>query len=166
MASTPEPQATAQATSRSAAEIGFAILLTFAAVGVATVAWSYPLESAVFPLTIAAALGLFGAWIGVRETLRRQQGRPTRGTFVAHGRRFAVGVAAIVLYIAVVSAVGFIVPSLIVGVALPAAVGFRRYALSLAVAATCVLMILVIFVFALERPLPPDILAPLWSLLR
>lgn len=152
--------------SRSLAELGFAALLVAGAAGAVVMASAYPGESAAYPIAIAAGVGGLGIWIGLRELLARRRDHATPGSFAAHGPRLLIGLAALVIYFAAVSLVGFILPSLVLGVALPAAVGFRRWRLSAVVAAISVASILLIFVLALERPIPPDILSPIRDWLR
>ena len=152
--------------SRSLVEIAFACILIAGAIGVIATAWRYPGESATYPVVIGAALAGLGCWILLREVLRRRQGHATPGHFAEHGPRLAIGLAALVLYFLAVSQIGFILPSVALGVLLPASVGFRRWGLSLVVAVVSVVAILLIFVLALERPIPPDILSPLGRLLR
>lgn len=152
--------------SRSLAEITFAILLIAGAAAVIITASGYPGESATYPVVIGAALAGLGCWVLVREVLRRRQGHATPGSFAEHAPRLAIGLAALVLYVLAVSLVGFILPSVALGVLLPASVGFRRWGLSFGVAVISVVSILLIFVLALERPIPPDILSPLGRLFR
>lgn len=163
------PQAASDAArsgARSLAEIGFAALLVATAVAVIATAASYPSESAAYPITIGAGIAALGLWIGLRELVRRQRGNPTPGSFAEHGPRLAIGVATLVAYFVAVSLLGFILPSLALCVLLPAAVGFRRWGLSAAVAIISVVFILLVFVYALERPIPPDILSPFLGRLR
>ena len=152
--------------SRSLAEIAFACLLITGALGVVATASAYPGESATYPVVIGAALAGLGSWILLREALRRRQGRAMAGSFAEHGSRLAIGLTALVLYVIAVSQIGFILPSVALGVLLPASVGFRRWRLSFVVAVVSVVAILLIFVLALERPIPPDILSPLGRLFR
>lgn len=152
--------------SRSHAEIGFAIILMAVAAAVIVTASAYPGESATYPVIIGAGLGLLGGWVGLREILRRRQGHAMAGSFAEHGPRLAIGLAALVLYMLAVSQIGFILPSVALGVVLPACVGFQRWRLSLTVAIISVVAILLIFVLGLERPIPPDILSPLGKFFR
>ncbi|PZU91864.1 MAG: hypothetical protein DI527_11450 [Chelatococcus sp.] len=152
--------------SRSHAEIAFAAILIAGAVGVIVMASGYPGESATYPVVIGVGLAGLGSWILLREVLRRRQAQATPGSFAEHGPRLAIGLAALVLYVLAVSQIGFIVPSVALGVLLPASVGFRRWGLSVVVAVVSVVVILLIFVLALERPIPPDILSPLGRYFR
>lgn len=152
--------------SRSLAEIVFAAILVAVALGVMAMASEYPGESATYPFVIGSGMAGLGCWIGLREILRRRRNDATPGGFAEHGPRLAIGLAAILIYVVAVSLVGFILPSVALGVLLPASVGFRRWGLSLAVAIVSVAAILLIFVLALERPIPPDILSPLVRLFR
>lgn len=152
--------------SRSLAEIVFALVLIALAASVVLTASDYPGESAIFPIVIGAGIGALASWIGLREILRRRRGRPTAGSFAEHAPRLAVGLAALVLYTIAVSQIGFILPSIALGVLLPAAAGFRRWGLSFVVAIVSVVSILLIFVLALERPIPPDLLSPLGKFFR
>jgi hypothetical protein len=152
--------------SRSPVEIVFALLLVAVSVGVIAMASSYPVESAAYPVAIASGMAVLGLWIAAREVLRRQRGNPTPGAFAEHGPRLAIGIAALVAYFAAVSLIGFILPSLALCVLLPAAVGFRRWGLAATVGVVCVVSILLIFVYALGRPIPEDLLSPLLAKLR
>lgn len=163
---TPNAPGAPEGRSRSLAEIGFAATLVAAAAAVIATASRYPAESAAYPVVIGAGMAALGGWIGLREILRRRRGRPTPGRFAEHAPRLAIGVAGLVAYFAAVGLVGFILPSLALCVLLPAAAGFRRWGLSAAVAVVSVVVILAIFVYALERPLPPDLLSPFLGRLR
>lgn len=152
--------------SRSPVEIVFALVLVAVSVAVIATASNYPVESAAYPIAIAAGMAVLGLWIAAREFLRRQRGTPTPGAFAEHGPRLAIGIAALVVYFAAVSLIGFILPSLALCVLLPAAVGFRRWGLAAVVGLVCVVSILLIFVYALGRPIPEDLLSPLLAKLR
>lgn len=152
--------------SRSPAEVGFALALVAVSAGVIAMASSYPLESAAYPVAIAGGMAVLGCWIALRELLRRRHGHPTQGGFAQHAPRLTIAVAALVAYFGAVSLIGFILPSLALCVLLPAAAGFRRWGLSAIVAVICVVSILAIFVYALGRPIPPDILSSFLGRLR
>lgn len=158
--------AAAEGRSRSPVEIVFALVLVAVSLAVIAMASSYPVESAAYPVAIAAGMAVLGLWIAVREILRRQRGNPTPGAFAEHGPRLAIGIAALVAYFAAVSLIGFILPSLALCIFLPAAVGFRRWGLAAVVGVVCVVSILLIFVYALGRPIPEDLLSPLLAKLR
>lgn len=161
------PEASSQqGRSRSLAEIGFATILVATSVAVIAMASTYPAESAAYPVAIGIGMAVIGCWIALREILQRRRGNPMQGSFAEHAPRLAVGVAALVAYFAAVSLIGFILPSLALCVLLPAAVGFQRWRLSAIVAVVCVVSILAIFVYALERPIPADVLSPLLGRLR
>ena len=161
-----EVPASAGAGSRSAAELAFAAVLVLVGAGAVVMASQFPGESAAYPMTVAAGVTGLGLWIGLRELLARRRDQATPGSFAEHGPRLLIGFTALVIYFAAVSLIGFILPSLVLGVALPAAVGFTRWRLSAIVAIVSVVAILLIFVLALERPIPPDILSPLRDWLR
>jgi hypothetical protein len=152
--------------SRSHAEIAFAAVLIAGAIGTIVTASSYPGDSATYPVVIGVGMASLASWILLRELLRRRQSRATPGSFAEHGPRLAIGLAALVFYVFAVSQIGFILPSIALGILLPASVGFRRWGLSLGVAVVSVTAILLIFVLALERPIPPDILSPLGRFFR
>lgn len=152
--------------SRSLVEIGFAAALAAASAALIATAATYPAESATYPVTIGAGMMVLACWIGLREILRRRRGNPLPGGFAEHAPRLAIGIAALVLYFAAVSLIGFILPSLALCVLLPAAAGFRRWGLSAIVAVVSVATILAIFVYALGRPIPPDTLSPFLGWLR
>jgi hypothetical protein len=152
--------------SRSPVEIVFALILVAVSLAVIATASRYPVESAAYPIAIASGMALLGLWIAVREILRRLRSSPTPGAFAEHGPRLAIGIAALVAYFAAVSLIGFILPSLALCILLPAAVGFRRWGLAAVVGVVCVVSILLIFVYALGRPIPEDLLSPLLAKLR
>lgn len=152
--------------SRSPVEIVFALVLVAVSVAVIATASSYPVESAAYPIAIASGMAVLGLWIALREILCRQRGNPTPGAFAEHGPRLTIGIAALVAYFTAVSLIGFILPSLALCVFLPAAVGFRRWGLAAVVGVVCVVSILLIFVYALGRPIPEDLLSPLLAKLR
>lgn len=152
--------------SRSPVEIAFALALVAVSIGAIAIASSYPVESAAYPVAIAAGTAVLGLWIALRELLRRRHGAPTRGAFAHHAPRLVVAVAALVVYFAAVGLIGFILPSLALCILLPAAAGFRRWGLSALVGIVCVVAILLIFVYALGRPIPDDLLSPLLAKLR
>ena len=145
--------------SRSPVEIVFALVLVAVSLAVIAMASSYP-------VAIASGMAVLGLWIAAREALRRQRGTPTPGAFAEHGPRLAIGIAALVAYFAAVSLIGFILPSLALCVLLPAAAGFRRWGLAAVVGVVCVVSILLLFVYALGRPIPDDLLSPLLAKLR
>ena len=152
--------------SRSPVEIVFALVLVAVSLAVIATASSYPVESAAYPVAIASGMAVLGLWIAAREILRRQRGTPTPGAFAEHGPRLTIGIAALVAYFAAVSLIGFILPSLALCILLPAAAGFRRWGLAAVVGVVCVVSILLIFVYALGRPIPEDLLSPLLAKLR
>lgn len=152
--------------SRSLAEIVFALALVAVAFAVIATASSYPAESAAHPVAIAAGIAVLGLWIAAREILRRRRGQPAPGAFAHHAPRLAVAVAALVAYFAAIGLIGFILPSLALCILLPAAAGFRRWGLAALVGIVCVVAILLIFVYALGRPIPDDLLSPLLAKLR
>lgn len=158
--------AAAEGRSRSPVEIVFALALVAVSLAVIATASIYPFESAAFPVAIAAGMAVLGLWIAAREVLRRLQSKPTPGAFAEHGPRLAIGIAALVAYFAAIGLIGFILPSLALCVFLPAAVGFRRWGLAAVVGVVCVVSILLIFVYALGRPIPEDLLSPLLAKLR
>lgn len=152
--------------SRSPVEIVFALVLVAVSLAIVAMASSYPVESAAYPVAIASGMTVLGLWIAAREILRRQRGKPTPGAFAEHGPRLAIGIAALVAYFAAVSLIGFILPSLALCILLPAAAGFRRWGLAAVVGVVCIVSILLIFVYALGRPIPEDLLSPLLAKLR
>ena len=158
--------AAAEGRSRSPAEIVFALALVAVSLAVIALASRYPAESAAYPMAIAAGMAVLGLWIALREILRRRRRSPTPGPFAHHLPRLAVAVAALFAYFAAVSLIGFILPSLVLCVLLPAASGFRRWGLSAMVGLVSVVAILLLFVYALGRPIPEDLLSPLLAMLR
>lgn len=158
--------AVSEGRSRSPVEIVFALALVAVSLAVIVTAARYPAESAAYPTAVAAGMATLGLWIAAREILRRRRGHPAPGAFAQHGPRLAIAIAGLVAYFAAVSLIGFILPSLALCVLLPAAAGFRRWDLSAVVGVVCVIAILLIFVYALGRPIPEDLLSPLLAKLR
>lgn len=152
--------------SRSPVEIAFALALVAVCLAVIAIASRYPAESAAYPIAIAAGMAALGLWIAAREILRRRRGNPAPGAFALHGPRLAIAIAGLAAYFAAVSLIGFILPSLALCMLLPAAAGFRRWGLSAVVGIVSVVAILLIFVYALGRPIPEDLLSPLLAKLR
>lgn len=149
------------ARTRSLAEIAFAAALFAAAGAVIWTARDYPAESAAYPQVLGVALALGALAIAAREIWCSRRGHATPGTFAIHGGRLLLGMAALFVYILGVATIGFVLPSLALGVLLPAVVGFRRHWVSILTVAVSLAAILLIFVVALERPIPPDILSEL-----
>ena len=142
------------------------MILIAGASAVIVTAWRYPGESATYPMVIGAGVAGLGGWILLRELLRRRQGQATAGHFAEHGPRLAIGLAALVALFRSPSArSASSCRASRLASCFPPASASRRWGLSLTVAVISVVSILLIFVLALERPIPTDILSPLGRLL-
>lgn len=146
------------------AEIGFATALVGVAVWAFVEAGNYPGFSGAYPQVLAALLAAAAAFLTVR-TLRKGEVEGPSRLFI-HTGRFALGAALIVLYVVGISLLGYILPSLAIGIAAPLLLGFRNVPLAVAVAVGTVLAIILIFFVLLDRPLPPDVFDPILALLR
>lgn len=152
--------------SRSNAEIAVAAILVAAAAGLFWTASGYPRESAVYPQVLAGLLAAFGLAMAARELVRRLHGRPAGGRFVVHAGRLVIALAAVLVYVGAIAAIGFLIPSLVFGTALPLAAGYRRLWVSATTTVIALAFILLVFVVLLERPLPPDVLSGLIEAVR
>lgn len=150
--------------SRRHAELGFAAALVVAAGFLFLQAADYPGVTGSYPRTLSILLGIGGLLMLVR-TLRQHNPDDEQPLFERPGRVY-LGAAAVLLYIAAVSYIGYLIPSLILGIAVPYALGYRNLRHSALVVTATLAFIVLVFVVALQRPIPRDLLDPLLAVLR
>lgn len=147
------------------ADLGFAVLLIGAAIGAFAKAGGYPGASGAYPKVLAVLLAIGGALVALRSL--RQGARADDGTrLFLHPGRFVLGVAALVAYVIGIDLLGYLLPSLILGVTVPLLLGYRNLPLILSVTLGTIVFIVIVFFILLARPLPPDVLDPLLEVLR
>jgi hypothetical protein len=150
--------------SRRHAELGFAAALVAAAGFFFLQAADYPGVTGSYPRTLSILLGIGGLLMLVR-TLRQQNPDDEQPLF-ERPERVYLGAAAVLLYIAAVSYIGYLIPSLILGIAVPYALGYRNLRHSALVVTATLAFIVLVFVVALQRPIPRDLLDPLLAVVR
>ena len=147
------------------ADLGFAVLLIAAAIGAFAKAGGYPGASGTYPKVLAVLLAIGAALVALRSL--RQLARPDdRARLFLHPGRFVLGVAALVAYVIGIDLLGYLLPSLILGVSVPLLLGYRNLPLILGVTLGTIVFIVIVFFILLARPLPPDVLNPLLEVLR
>lgn len=149
---------------RKQGEIGFAAALLAVAGAAFVKAADYPGASGTYPRVIAVCLGIGAVLVLVRAAL---QSRPAdREPFFTHLGRFALGFAVLGCYILAIDTIGYVIPSLLLGILLPLALRFRDLRMAVLASFATMIFILVVFVVILKRPLPVDVLDPLLGVLR
>lgn len=134
----------------------------FIGIGVAA-AWmatSYRGAGGTYPAVLGIILTLFGAAVAlkaVRAASSRE--RP----LVEAPVKLITAVAAAALYLALVVPLGFYTASLLLMLALPIALGFRRWDFALIVAAVFISLVYLVFSALLEKPLPREALLSLFG---
>nr|WP_246787957.1 tripartite tricarboxylate transporter TctB family protein [Agrobacterium sp. AGB01] len=150
--------------SRRHAELGFAAALVAAAGFLFLQAADYPGVTGSYPRTLSVLLGI-GGLLTVVRTLRQLNPDDNQPLFERPGRVY-LGAVAVLFYVAAVSYIGYLIPSLILGIALPYALGYRTLRHSALVVTATLAFIVLVFVVALQRPIPRDLLDPLLAVLR
>jgi putative tricarboxylic transport membrane protein len=150
--------------SRRHAELGFAAALVAAAGFFFHEAGDYPELSGTYPQVLSILLGI-GGLLMIARTLVWRRPDDDEPIFDNPGRVY-FGSLVLVAYIAAVSQVGYLIPSLVIGVALPAALGYRHLRRSALITLATLGFIVMVFVVGLQRPIPPDLLDPLLVVLR
>jgi hypothetical protein len=135
-----------------------------AAFGAYRAAADYPGLSGSYPRTLSVLLGIGAALVILRAALR--PGAMAGVSFFIHPPRAALGFAALAAYVGAISLVGYLIPSVILGVTLPLLLGYRKPRLVVPVTLGTILFIVLVFFVILERPLPPDLLQPVLEMLR
>jgi hypothetical protein len=146
------------------ADIGFAAILIAVAIWGFVEAGSYLGTSGGYPQVLAVLLAVGSALVILRRVLTpEKEGEPR---LFIHAGRFFLGLAVIVAYVVAIDLVGYLLPSLAVGIAVPLLLGYRNLALTVAVTVGTVIFIVIVFHLLLGRPLPPDILIRMLETVR
>jgi hypothetical protein len=146
------------------ADIGFATVLIAAAVWAVAEAGNYPGSSGFYPQVLAVLLAIGAALVVLRRLFTAEkEGEPR---LFLHAGRFILGLAMLVAYVVTVGLVGYLLPSLAVGIVVPLLLGYRNLPLAISVTLGTILFIVIVFHMVLGRPMPPDILSPLLEALR
>lgn len=154
------------------ADLFFAGVLIAAGLGAVVMATGYPRDSGIYPITIGLGLAGLGGLILVRGLVagsggdRNTDGGSCGGRFTINPLRFALGLMLIGGYVAALSRLGFVLPSLVLAIAMPIAAGYRRPLVAGLTGLATVTAIIAIFVVALSRPLPADPILGLLGLQR
>ena len=141
---------------RKQAEIGFAAALIAVAAWGFVEADAYPAQSAGYPRVLCIMLAGASFLVVLRATLSRPDDSSRR--LLDHPGRFLLGFATLLTYIVAVDLLGYVVPSLAIGIGLPVLLGYRNLRLLVPVVVCTIAVILLVFAGLLKRPLPPDIL--------
>ena len=134
----------------------------FVALGIAA-AWgatAYSGASGIYPMVLGILLALCGAIVLIRAI--RSEIVAERVLIDAPVKLYAA-IAVGVIYVALVVPLGFYTSSFLLMLALPFALGFRRYAYALAVAAIFTAIVYIVFSVFLERPLPREAILTLFG---
>ncbi|SDN43478.1 Tripartite tricarboxylate transporter TctB family protein [Ensifer sp. YR511] len=150
--------------SRRHAELGFAAAVVAAAGFFFQQAAEHPGLSGSYPQTLSILLGIFGLLM-IGRTLMGRRADDNEPIFERPGR-VSLGALVVVFYIAAVSYVGYLIPSFILGVALPYALGYRDLQVAVLTTLATLVFIVLVFVVALQRPIPPDLLDSFLAVLR
>lgn len=135
--------------------------LLFAAVGLAA-AWmagSYSGAGGTYPMVLGLTLTFLGAIIALRAA-RRSSDLRRRLTDAPLNLIIALLIAT--AYVALVVPLGFFTASVLLMLAMPAALGFRQPIYLAVMAAVFIAIVWVVFSVVLEKPLPAEI----WSSVR
>jgi hypothetical protein len=146
------------------ADIGFAAILIGASIWTYAEAGNYPGSSGIYPQVLSLLLAVLAALVIVRR-LATPAGENEPRLFLNPGR-FVLSAAILTVYVMLVGLVGYLLPSLALGVVVPFLLGYRKPLVSLAVTAGTLAFIVLVFFVVLGRPLPPDLLDPLLEMLR
>lgn len=146
------------------ADLGFAFALIAVAAWSFLEAGSYPGSSGTYPRVLSILLALAAAGVVLRRMMQAETKEEPH--LFLNASRFALGLGVLVAYIVAINLMGFILPSLIVGISLPLVLGYRNLPLASAVTLGTICFIVAVFFVILGRPLPPDVLNPVLEALR
>ncbi|QRM35154.1 tripartite tricarboxylate transporter TctB family protein [Microvirga sp. VF16] len=142
----------------------------FAAVLLAVAGWcffesgNFPGASGTYPRVLSIMLA-----VGAALVILRALGRPAAADeprLFIHPGRFLLAVAAMIAYVGAVAVVGYILPSIALGLGLPLLLGYRGFSLTVPVTLGTLAFIVLVFFVILARPLPADVLDSFLELLR
>ena len=136
--------------------------LIFVGLGIAA-AWmatSYSGAGGTYPMVLSIILTLLGGSVALRAL---RKGTDAARVLVDAPVKMitAVGIAAI--YVALIVPLGFYSSSFLLMLVLPIALGFRQGVYALIVALVFISVVYVVFSVLLEKPLPKEILSPLFG---
>ncbi len=134
----------------------------FLALGLAA-AWgagAYSGASGNYPMVLGLLLALTGAVVSIRA-LRFEE--PAERVLIDAPKKLYTAIAVAVIYVALVVPLGFYTASLLLMLALPFALGFRRHIYALTVGAVFTLIVYLVFSVFLERPLPREAILSLFG---
>jgi len=137
----------------------------FMALGIAA-AWmatSYQGAGGTYPLVLGLILALFGGVVAAKSIWRSRNRE--RELIAAPAKMFTAAIVA-ALYVGLVVPLGFYTTSLLLMVALPIALGFRRFGYALVVAVVFISIVYLVFSVLLEKPLPREAVVQLLNLGR
>lgn len=127
----------------------------FVALGIAAAfgATAYQGAGGIYPLVLGILLAALGFLVAIRAI--RSRGSAERILIEAPVKLWTA-VAAGALYIALVVPLGFYTASLLLMLAMPFALGFRRFAYALSVGIIFIAIVYGVFSVLLEKPLPRE----------
>ncbi|MBY6158549.1 tripartite tricarboxylate transporter TctB family protein [Pseudooceanicola nitratireducens] len=132
-----------------------ALGLIFVGIGIAA-AWmarGYSGASGTYPMVLGVILALFGGAVSIKAA--RSGRTEARKLIDAPGHFFTTALIA-TAYVALVVPLGFYTASVLLMLALPLALGFRRLGYALIVALVFMALIYLVFSVLLEKPLPRE----------
>jgi hypothetical protein len=142
----------------------------FAAVLVAVAGWcffesrSFPGTSGTYPRVLSIMLAV-GAALVILRSIKRPRVADEPRLFI-HSGRFLFAVVVMVAYVGAIAVVGYILPSIVLGIGLPLLLGYRGFSLTVPVTLGTLAFIVLVFFVILGRPLPADVLDSFLELLR
>lgn len=131
--------------------------ICFAVMGAAAIYWSfdYTGASGLYPRMLGITIVVLGLLMALRS-VRQANKSTTPRIMVDSPRHFFIALAFVFVYLVLVPLIGFYTSSLLVLLALPIGLGFRR-AVPLIFSTTLFIAFLyVLFTLVLERPLPRE----------
>lgn len=131
--------------------------ICFAAMGAAAIYWSfdYTGASGLYPRMLGITIVVLGLSMALRSMRRASQPEAPR-VVIDSPRNFFIALIFVFIYLVLVPLIGFYTSSLLVLLALPVGLGFRR-AVPLIFSTTLFIAFLyVLFTLVLERPLPRE----------
>lgn len=140
-------------------DIALGVLFAGLGLAAALVARTYSGATGIYPMVLGLCLALTGGLVAFRGA--RSSGNEPRPLVEAPANLVKVLVGCM-LYVALMVPLGFYTASVLLMVALPSALGFRRLVYTCVLAACFIAMIWLVFTVVLEKPLP----AELWSASR
>ena len=151
----------APSVTQATAERVFLIALMAGSAALFYDAWSYPPASRAFPAALLVILFGFSA-LALLRSLRRP-GDTAKLAFFDHAPRFALALALLVAYTAVLEIVGYYTTSVAMIVLLPVLLGYREWRVIVPTAAIYVVFVWFIFNVIFQREMAREFFMP-WIL--